>query len=262
MSPIPMAPRVQRDTWVAKPNGTASHAPLRSPPLRLAPDTAMHRASRVSLPLRFPKRPLHANMHKSTHSLRLPCFRAAALLHSRARTRFLAQVRTEICFALADRPYWCQEATLMTLVQHAACGDAAAKVFFIVATRTHGFREGPLCSLISDTTFLSPIAQEPGVTTGCCPQKFLCLAHPMGSMKMPVALKLLFSILSFAAALTALPLELPSLHERLLSFFSCLQGHRRAWVWLPNGSPLACAVPCEASFGFAEDCGICATPVL
>ena len=95
-SPMPTAQRVQRDTWVAKPNGTASYArsrdaPARSPPLRLAPHTAMYRASCVSLPLRSAKRPLQANMHKSTDSLRLPRFRTAALIHTHTRARFLAQ---------------------------------------------------------------------------------------------------------------------------------------------------------------------------
>ena len=95
-SAIPTAQRVQRDTWVARPNGTASYArsrdvPVRSPPLGLALHSAVHRASCVSLPLRSAKRPLQANIHKSTDSLRLPRFRTDALIHSHTRTRFNAQ---------------------------------------------------------------------------------------------------------------------------------------------------------------------------
>ena len=95
-SPIPTAQRVQRDTWVANPNGTASHArprdaPVRSPPLRLALRTAMYHASCVSVPLRSAKRPLHAYIHKSTNSARLPRFRHASHIHSRTRTQCLAR---------------------------------------------------------------------------------------------------------------------------------------------------------------------------
>ena len=95
-SPIPMAQRVQRDTRVVKPNGTASYArsrdaPVRSPPLGLALHSAVHRASCISLPLRSAKRPLHAYIHKSADSLRLPRFRSASHIHAHARSRFLAQ---------------------------------------------------------------------------------------------------------------------------------------------------------------------------
>ena len=75
---ILMVERIRRDIfWVANPNGTASYARSRdasihSPALRLAPYTAMYRASCVSLPLRSAKPPLQANMYRSTDSLRLP----------------------------------------------------------------------------------------------------------------------------------------------------------------------------------------------
>ena len=46
--------------------------------------TAARSASCVSLPLRSAKRPLHAYIHKSTDSLRLPRFRTASHIHARA----------------------------------------------------------------------------------------------------------------------------------------------------------------------------------
>ena len=51
----------------------------------------MHRAGCVRLPLRSAKRPLQASIHKSTESRRLPRFRTASHVDTRARSRFLAQ---------------------------------------------------------------------------------------------------------------------------------------------------------------------------
>ena len=84
-SPSPTAQRPTR----------APETSLFGPPLRLAVHSAVHRASCVSLQLRFAKHPPQATIHKSTDSLRLPRFRTAALIHSHThthtRTRFLAQ---------------------------------------------------------------------------------------------------------------------------------------------------------------------------
>ena len=75
-SPSPTAQRPTR----------APETSLFGPPLRLAVHSAVHRASCVSLQLRFAKHPPQATIHKSTDSLRLPRFRTAALIHSHTHT--------------------------------------------------------------------------------------------------------------------------------------------------------------------------------
>ena len=145
-SPIPTAHASSKSVDRQAERRTVLRALHCRSPHRLALHSPVHRAS-VSLPLRSTKRPLQANIQKSMDSLRLPRFRSAALIHSRARARFLQQGHEISCFTCRARfPALATQtmpghATGHT-IPHAACTNphachAKARVRSSMATMPH-----------------------------------------------------------------------------------------------------------------------------